>query len=143
MPEPSPVPRVSHILETALYVANLDASRAFYERVFGFGVFMQDDRMCALCVPGDGILLLFRKDGSLQPSPAPGGIIPPHGGRGELHLCFAIPVATLEDWMSHLAAQEVPIESQVVQTFRGTSLYFRDPDGHSLEVASPGLWPNY
>jgi catechol 2,3-dioxygenase-like lactoylglutathione lyase family enzyme len=143
MSKPSTTPRVSHLLETALYVADLDSSRAFYQRVFGFEVFMQDHRMCALRVPGSGVLLLFRHDGSLHPSPTPGGIIPPHGGGGELHLCFAIPVASLDAWVGHLAAQEVPIESRVVQAFRGTSLYFRDPDGHSLEVASPGLWPNY
>jgi len=136
-------PRVSHILETALYVADLDVSRAFYQRVFGFEVFGQDHRMCAFRVPGTGVLLLFQAGGSLQPGQTPGGVIPPHGGRGELHLCFAIPVAALDAWVSHLAAQKVPIESRVVQAFRGTSLYFRDPDGHSLEVASPGLWPNY
>jgi catechol 2,3-dioxygenase-like lactoylglutathione lyase family enzyme len=143
MSEPSSAARVSHILETALYVADLDDSRAFYQRVFGFEVFMQDHRMCALRVPRTGVLLLFRLDGSLQRSPTPGGVIPPHGGRGQLHLCFAIPVAALNAWETHLGAQEVRIESRVVQAFRGTSLYFRDPDGHSLEVASPGLWPNY
>lgn len=141
--EPFSAPRVSHILETALYVADLDVSRAFYQRVFGFEVFGQDHRMCAFRVPGTGVLLLFQAGGSLQPGQTPGGVIPPHGGRGELHLCFAIPVAALDAWVSHLAAQKVPIESRVVQAFRGTSLYFRDPDGHSLEVASPGLWPNY
>ena len=25
----------------------------------------------------------------------------------------------------------------------GESLYFRDPDGHLLELVTPGLWPNY
>jgi hypothetical protein len=24
-----------------------------------------------------------------------------------------------------------------------TSIYFRDPDGHLLELVTPGLWPNY
>ena len=43
----------------------------------------------------------------------------------------------------HLAACGIAVESRVVQTHGGTSLYFRDPDGHSLEVATPGLWPNY
>jgi catechol 2,3-dioxygenase-like lactoylglutathione lyase family enzyme len=35
------------------------------------------------------------------------------------------------------------VESRVTWLRGGTSLYFRDPDGHSLEVATPGLWPNY
>jgi catechol 2,3-dioxygenase-like lactoylglutathione lyase family enzyme len=42
-----------------------------------------------------------------------------------------------------LAAQGIAVESRVTWPRGGTSLYFRDPDAHSLEVASPGLWPNY
>ena len=136
-------PAVSHILETSLYVAELDRSRDFYQRVFAFELIFQDERMCALRVPASGILLLFKENGSLNPSPTPGGVIPARGGAGALHLCFAIPLATLDSWIAHLAGQGVPIESRVTQYFGGTSLYFRDPDGHSLEVATPGLWPNF
>lgn len=42
-----------------------------------------------------------------------------------------------------MAALGIATESRVVQSFGGTSLYFRDPDGHSLEVAVPGLWAIY
>jgi catechol 2,3-dioxygenase-like lactoylglutathione lyase family enzyme len=42
-----------------------------------------------------------------------------------------------------LAAQGVVVESRITWPRGGTSLYFRDPDGHSVEVATPGLWPNY
>jgi catechol 2,3-dioxygenase-like lactoylglutathione lyase family enzyme len=136
-------PSVSHILETALYVADLDVSKEFYQRVFAFDLIFQDERMCALRVPGSGVLLLFRENGSLTPSPTPGGVIPAHGGSGSLHVCFAIPLATLDGWIAHLSTQNVPIESRVIQYYGGTSLYFRDPDGHSLEVATPGLWPNF
>jgi catechol 2,3-dioxygenase-like lactoylglutathione lyase family enzyme len=136
-------PRISHLLETSLYVADLDRARAFYERVFGFEVFLHDSRMCSLGVPGGGVLLLFRRGASAAPSATPGGTIPAHHGEGALHLCFAIPRGELRAWEQHLAAAGIAPESRVVWARGGESLYFRDPDGHSLEVATPGLWPNY
>ena len=143
MSHSSAVPRVSGVLETALYVEDLDRSRAFYQRVFGFEQFVAEERMVALGVPGGQVLLLFRRGGSETPSPVPGGLIPGHGGNGVLHVCFAIPLAELDRWEQHLLQQGIAVESKVVQSYGGTSLYFRDPDGHSIEVAVPGLWPNY
>jgi catechol 2,3-dioxygenase-like lactoylglutathione lyase family enzyme len=137
-------PPVTHVLETSLYVDDLDRSEAFYVRIFGFERFLRDERMCALGVPGRQVLLLFRRGGSVAPSPAPdGGVIPPHDGDGQLHLCFAIPASALEEWARHLESAGIAIESRVRWPAGGTSLYFRDPDRNSLEVASPGLWPNY
>ena len=145
MPEAiaAPVPRVSGQLESSLYVGDLGASKSFYQRVFGFEVLLEEDRMVGLAVPGGTVLLLFRRGGSVQPSEMPGGTIPAHDGRGTLHLCFAVPLSALDDWERHLAALGIPVESRVTQSFGGTSLYFRDPDGHSLEVAVPGLWAVY
>jgi catechol-2,3-dioxygenase len=140
MPE---TPPISHLLETSLYVADLSRSKAFYQRIFGFNALLEDHRMCALQVPSSGLLLLFKHNGSLHPSKTPGGMIPPHRGAGRLHLCFAIPLASLDAWSEHLEKQSIALESRVRQTFGGISLYFRDPDGHSIEVATPGLWPNY
>lgn len=136
-------PRISRQLESSLYVADPDASAAFYQRVFGFEALLREDRMVSLAVPGGSVLLLFRRGGSVEPSPVPGGVIPPHDGDGTLHLCFAIPLAELDAWDRHLAVLGIPVESRVVQSLGGTSLYFRDPDGHSLEVAVPGLWATY
>jgi catechol 2,3-dioxygenase-like lactoylglutathione lyase family enzyme len=139
---PRATPRVSQILETSLYVDDLDRSRRFYERLFGFTAFMQDERMCAMEVPGEQVLLLFRHGMTDAPAPVPGGFIPPHHGRGALHLAFAIPYGELDAWQAHLAERGVALESRLRWPHGGTSLYFRDPDGHSLEVATPGLWPN-
>jgi catechol 2,3-dioxygenase-like lactoylglutathione lyase family enzyme len=136
-------PRLSSILETSLYVGDLATSRDFYARVFGFEEFLDDGRLCVMGVPGGQVLLLFKKGATAAPAPTPGGVIPPHDGEGHLHLCFAIPRGELERWARHLSAHGVAIESRVTWPAGGVSLYFRDPDGHSLEVATPGLWPNY
>ena len=136
-------PRISHILETSLYVADLDRAASFYQDVLGFVPTLRDARMCALEVPGGGVLLLFRQGGGATPSPTPGGIIPAHDGRGALHLAFGIPWGELAAWEAHFAAKAIAVESRVLWPRGGTSLYVRDPDGHSVEVATPGLWPGW
>ena len=135
-------PAVSRILETSLYVADLNRAEAFYGRVFGFAAMSRDDRLRALAVPGRGVLLLFRRGGATQPSALPFGTIPGHDGAGTLHLAFAIPAGSAAEWEAHLSALEIALESRVEWPQGAISLYFRDPDGHSLEVATPGLWAN-
>jgi catechol 2,3-dioxygenase-like lactoylglutathione lyase family enzyme len=137
------MPRVSHLLETALYVTDLSAAETFYARVLGFACILRDARMCAMELPGSGVLLLFRRGAAAQPGHTPGGTIPAHDGSGRLHLAFAVPRGELAAWESHLQAESVVIESRVEWQLGGTSLYFRDPDGHSVEIAAPGVWPNY
>lgn len=139
---PSPPQAVIRILETALYVEDLDRAEAFYARVFGFPTMLGDDRLKALAVPGRGVLLLFRRGGSREPAVTPFGAIPPHDGAGVLHVAFAIPAGGVAEWEAHLAGLGIAIESRLDWPQGATSLYFRDPDGHSVEVATPGLWAN-
>lgn len=136
-------PRISYLLETSLYVEDLERARTFYARVLGLQPLLQEPRMVALELPGPAVLLLFARGGSTHPTEAPGGTIPPHDATGRQHLCLAIPAAALLEWERHLLTEHVPIESRVIQSHGGTSLYFRDPDHHSLELATPGLWPNH
>jgi catechol 2,3-dioxygenase-like lactoylglutathione lyase family enzyme len=135
--------KVQGVLESSLYCDDLQASAAFYRRLFGFETLFEDDRLCALSVAGKDVLLLFRRGGSLQPSNLSGGVIPPHDGSGALHLAFAIAAEDLPGWEEKLAASGIEIESRVHWPRGGWSLYFRDPDGHLLELVTPGLWAIY
>ena len=136
-------PRIVAVLETVLYVDDLDRAAAFYEGAMGLAVLHADARMRAFDVGGRGTLLLFPRGGTREPVETPGGVIPPHDGAGPLHLALAIPADALEGWKAHLAAVGIALESTVTWPRGGTSLYFRDPDGHLLELATPGLWKGY
>jgi catechol 2,3-dioxygenase-like lactoylglutathione lyase family enzyme len=136
-------PRVTAVLETCLHVEDVEAAARFYEGLFGFRRMASNERFCVFDVAGRSVLLLFRRGGTLEPVVTPGGVIPPHGGSGPLHFAFAIPAEDLDAWAKRLADAGIAIESRVRWTLGGESLYFRDPDNHLVELATPGTWPSY
>jgi catechol 2,3-dioxygenase-like lactoylglutathione lyase family enzyme len=136
------MPKAARILETSLYVDDLERAGNFYERYFDLSPLHTDTRMRAYAI-GDTVLLLFPRGQSLKAVMTPGGGIPPHDGAGPIHVAFAIDAADLPTWEQRLEADGINIEGRVRWPRGGTSLYFRDPDGHLLEVATPGLWANY
>ncbi len=137
------MPTVTGVLETALYVQDLEVSKRFYQRVFGFAVLVEDSKLCALSVCARQVLLLFHKGAACEPSVVPGGTIPAHDGSGNLHMAFAIARADWHGWETWLHANQIAIESTVAWPAGGHSLYFRDPDQHLLELATPGIWSIY
>lgn len=139
----SEMPKLNAILETALYVDDLSRARAFYQDDLGLRPLFSNQRMCAFDVGGKNVLLLFLRGGSNEPMPTPGRTIPPHDGEGPLHIGFAVSASELAEWEGWLQERGIPIESRTTWSRGGTSLYFRDPDGHLLELATPGLWETY
>lgn len=128
------------ILETVLYVDDLDAAATFYRDVLRLVPVHGDDRMRVLRVSDDNLLLLFLRGGTTSPIPVPGGVIPPHDGMGPLHLAFSVERADLAAWRGHLIEEDVALESAVSWPNDEESLYFRDPSGNLVELATPGLW---
>jgi catechol 2,3-dioxygenase-like lactoylglutathione lyase family enzyme len=134
--------RVGGIVETCINVAEINRAREFYQSLFNFEAMVSDERFCALRA-GTDVLLLFTHGGSSEPVVIRGGIIPPHETRGTGHLAFAISSDDLETWRAQLLECGIEIESEVRWERGGASLYFRDPDANLLELATPGVWPNY
>lgn len=137
------MPQVTGVLETALYVSDLDQAQRFYEDLFGFRLLLRDERMCGLSIAEKQVLLLFRKGGTTEGEDVPGGFIPPHDASGQIHLCFAIEADSLQSWRKILEEKQMAIESEVHPPRGGTSLYFRDLDNHLIELATPGIWEIY
>jgi catechol 2,3-dioxygenase-like lactoylglutathione lyase family enzyme len=137
------MPRIQRILETALYCDDLVRARTFYRDILGVETLYSDDRLVAFDARGGTVLLLFRRGSTVDGASQSGGVIPPHDGSGPVHIALAISAADLPEWERHLAASGVAIESRVRWARGGESLYFRDPDGHSVELATPGVWTTY
>jgi len=137
------MPRITGVLETCLYVADIERSALFYERLFGLQRMLCNDRICAFAVAGRDVLILFLQGATTKAVSLPGGILPPHDGSGQNHFAFAIPAEDLAAWEKRLKEAGVAIESRVHWESGGDSLYFRDPDGHLAELATPGTWPIY
>jgi catechol 2,3-dioxygenase-like lactoylglutathione lyase family enzyme len=137
------MPQLDAVHETALYVDDLDSAVRFYRDVLELKPLYQDSRLTAFSVGDRNVLLLFPRGGSLETVHMPGGTIPPHDGSGPLHVAFAIGKDELPKWEARLAANNIVIEGRTTWKRGGESIYFRDPDGHLLELATPGLWAIY
>ncbi len=67
-------------------------------------------------------------------------VLPAHGTRGATHIAFAIAESDRDAWRAHLQSHGIAIEYETSWTNGGWSLYFRDPAGNSLDLATPRLW---
>jgi catechol 2,3-dioxygenase-like lactoylglutathione lyase family enzyme len=130
-------PQTNGILESSLYVSDLPRSIRFYQEIFGFTVISHfGERGCAMHAGPRQVLLLFKKGASRD-------MQTPHDGDGELHLAFAISSSELSFWESWLQQKGIAVEEKRTWDLGGCSLYFRDPDRHLLELATPGVWSIY
>ena len=130
-------PAVGGVLETSLYVGDMVRSREFFERVFGFHPVGTGERLTAMAIKPGQVLLLCLKGASTGLGSTA------HDGAGQLHLAFSIAAEELETWERRLAALHIAVVERRSWERGGTSLFFRDPDGHLLELATPGVWANY
>ncbi len=126
----------SGVLESCLYVDDLAAAMDFYQEVLGLQLFAHVEGRHAFFRCGDGMVLLFIADETEKP----GGPVPSHGARGPGHLAFRMPEEEIDAWQAWLSDHEVAIEDEVRWPGGGISLYFRDPSGNSLELATPRTW---
>ena len=137
------MPRIDRVVETGIYVTDLPRAVTFYEELFGFPRLFFDDRLCAFDVGGESVLLVFRQGGTPAPVEMPGGVVPPHDGSGPVHFALGIDEAEFDDWEQALRRSGIEIESRINWPRGGKSLYFRDPDGHSLELVTRRCWATY
>ena len=136
-------PRIRGIVETALYTDDLDACRRFYTDVLGLEIIMENDGMLAFDAGTSQVLLVFERATSSGDKRLPGGLIPGHRGDGPAHMAFHIAIRDYDAWKAAFRSRGVPILSEVTFPAGGRSLYFNDPAGNVLELATPGHWTSF
>lgn len=127
---------VSRVLETCLYVTDLDAAERFYTEVLGLEFVDRLPGRHVFLRCGSGMVLLFDPDRTQHSDSG----TPTHGAHGRGHIAFAVEAEDLPAWRQRLAAHHVGIEKDEPGENGGWSIYFRDPAGNSVELATPQLW---
>jgi catechol 2,3-dioxygenase-like lactoylglutathione lyase family enzyme len=141
MPDTSRAPALQGVLETVLYYEDQDAAERFYVDVIGMRLISRQPGRSLFFRAGASVFLLFDATATQR-----GGELPPHGARGEGHVCFVVEPTEYEQWKGHLQARGVEILKEVEWPGRDgrerlLSFYFRDPHGNLLEIADGDLWP--
>ena len=138
--DPAPAPPLTGVAETALYFDDLAAAAAFYRDVLGLRPMSEGPRLVPFDAGRGTVLLLFQRGTTLAGLRWDGGWIPPHDGAGPAHVALGVELADIDAWVARLEARGVAIESRVSWERGGKSIYFRDPEGHSVELVTPGTW---
>ena len=133
-------PPVRGILETSLYARSLVATANFYREVFGFPTLVDTPRLVAFDIAGRDVLLVFQAGATEGDMVDARGSIPGHDGQGRLHFALSIGAADLDLWRKRLLERGIALAGEYSWPRGGVSLYFHDPDGAVVELATPGLW---
>jgi catechol 2,3-dioxygenase-like lactoylglutathione lyase family enzyme len=136
-------PPIAGLLETALYVEDMARAVAFYRDVIGLNAMIETPRLTAFDAGRQGVLLLFLRGATREDGVSEAGTVPGHHGEGPLHMAFAIAADAYAPWKRHLERHGVAFRGEMRWPRGGRSLYFDDPDANVIELATPGLWPNY
>ena len=130
---------VAGVLETCIYAEDLEAAEAFYRSVLGLEAFQKAPgrHVFFYCGP-HAVFLVFNPEATVRSDMKLG--VPTHGAAGPGHVTFSIREAEMADWREHLGSEGIAIEKEVDWPGGGRSIYFRDPAGNSVELASARIW---
>lgn len=127
---------IKAIIETAIYVGDLDKTETFYRTILGLTVIAKEPgRHVFFQVGASSVLLAFIADATLK-----GDQLTPHGAKGPGHFALGIESEALDAWRQRLQENGIAIEDEVGWPRGGKSIYFRDPAGNSVELITPGVW---
>ncbi len=128
------------ILESAIYVDDLEAARSFYGDLIGLEPFQTVEGRHIFFRVGGAVLLVFNPNATEQPTKNPRLPVPPHGARGPGHVCFTLTRDEIAAMRTRLTAAGLAVDAEFDWPNGAHSLYVRDPAGNSVEFAEGWLW---
>jgi catechol 2,3-dioxygenase-like lactoylglutathione lyase family enzyme len=123
------------IKETCIYIRDIDETKKFYEGRLGLSVYGIVEGSHIFFRAGNSMLLCFIKGAAAQQNN-----LPPHDASGQIHFALEVETGNYEICKRELISKGVSIEHEHNWGNSIKSFYFRDPDGHLVEVVEPGLW---
>ncbi len=116
--------KVDGIYEVAIRVRDLVRSEAFYREVLGFEVGLRDaQRPWVFMRAGRNGMIVLQE----EPGPWP-----------LQHFAFRADDVALDEAVKILLQKGIAVEGPVFyEWIPARSVYFRDPDGHDLEICAP------
>jgi catechol 2,3-dioxygenase-like lactoylglutathione lyase family enzyme len=128
--------KIKTLVETAIYVDDLQATETFYRTVLGLPVIGKEPgRQVFFQVGEASVLLAFLAEATLK-----GDQLPQHGATGPGHFALGIEAESFVAWRKLLESHGVSIEKEISWPRGGKSIYFRDPAGNLVELVTPGVW---
>lgn len=133
--------KIRAVLETCLYADDLAAAKNFYSAVLGLELIEYEPARHLFFRLDESVVLIFNPERTAtEQTEVARAKIPLHGSKGAGHIAFRVGQQDLAAWKSRLSAAAIGIESEVTWPNGGMSIYFRDPAGNSVELASPTIW---
>ena len=127
--------RFTQIKETCLYVQDLNLTEDFYQKKLKLPIISREAGRHIFFKAGTSVLLCFLADATRKPN-----ALPTHYGEGKMHLALEVPKENYEAAKKEVLSAGIEIEHEQQWDEDNESFYFRDPDGHSIEVVPAGLW---
>jgi catechol 2,3-dioxygenase-like lactoylglutathione lyase family enzyme len=123
------------IKETCIYVKDLDKTQEFYQDKLGLKVKGRIEEMHVFFEAGRSMLLCFMAHKTKK-----GGILPSHGAEGCIHFALEVEPKDYIETKIEILQKGIKIEHEQDWGRGLHSFYFRDPDGHLVEVVASGIW---
>lgn len=122
------------VLESVLYAEDLKSTEKFYTEVLGLEIYSKDSYYLFFKLEHSMLLIFDQKHTRQQDT------LPQHGTKPNGHLAFSMLESEIQEWKSVLNKHQVKIEKELRWENGAYSIYFRDPAGNSIELATQNLW---